>query len=264
MKIAFMSDLHLNFVPKFAVDNLIKEMMPYDMAIIAGDISEAPSLDKLLDYLSLGFNKPIYYIHGNHDAYYGSFNQIYQIGIERNNKPGQLCKWLQDCGIVKLSDNTCLIGHDGFYDCRNGNFFQSDFSLSDFDLIEDLKRYSGRYNLFSLCNRLGDDSAVYIEETFAKAAQTYKNIVFVTHVPPFIEASLYMGKPSSKDALPFFSNKAAGDAIKRFARSYPKINVLCLTGHSHDPAYYKFGNVQTITAGAKYYEPAIYGLFEPK
>ena len=264
MKIAFLADLHLNFVSKFVIDKLIKEMSICDMAVIAGDISEAPSLQQVLDYLAKGFNKPIYFVLGNHDIYYGSFGEVTKRCWERNGEANQLAKWLTPLGIVELTKDTCLIGTDGWYDCRNGDFFGSDMELNDFKLIYEMKAHHGKYNLFSLCNKLGDETAAYIDEMFPKAALKYKNIIFLTHVPPFIDASLYLGKPASQASLPFFSNKAAGDAIKRFAKTYPKINVCVACGHSHDPAYYKFDNITTYVVGAKYYEPSVYGVFEPK
>lgn len=264
MKIAFLADLHLNFVGKFVIDKLIKEMSVCDMAVIAGDISEAPSLQQVLDYLAAGFNKPIYFVNGNHDYFNGSFAEVDKRCWERNNEPNQLAKWLTPLGIVELTKDTCLIGHEGWYDCRNGDFFGSNMELNDFHLIYDLKIHCGKYNLFSLCNKLGDESAAYIDEMFPKASAKYKNIVFATHVPPFIEASLYLGQPASQASLPFFSNKAAGDAIRRFAKANPNTNVAILCGHSHDKAFYKFDNVSTYVVGAKYYEPAVYGVFEPK
>jgi len=184
--------------------------------------------------------------------------------IELTNEKDSLLKYLPSMGVVELTPNTCLIGHDSWYDCRFGDYWNSHFELSDFDLIEDIKYLKSKLDRYSFFTKLGDDCADYIKETFPKAAAKYKNIIYCQHVPPFEEASLYMGKRSSHLSMPFFSCKASGVALSEMGRAYPKVKIACLTAHTHDKAFFKKDNINVYVAGAQYYYPTVYATLDLK
>ncbi len=79
MKIAFCSDIHLNFLSSSVCVAFAMKLneSDADAIIITGDIAEAPSLPIVMEELQKNINKPIYYIHGNHDFYRGSFDSTY-------------------------------------------------------------------------------------------------------------------------------------------------------------------------------------------
>lgn len=264
MKLAFLSDVHLNFVSKAEIEALARDMCDCDVAVIAGDIAESKSLHSILNIIGFVYKKPLYYVHGNHDYYKSSIAEVKKISLAYTNMSGDNCKWLEAVGIVELTKKTCLLGCDGFYDARLGDFFNSDFELNDFRFIEEIVKCKSKKGLYSLLNKLGDESAKFILENVSKAATKYKNIIFVTHVPPFQGASLYNGNPAPKDSLPFFSNKAAGEALLDVAEKFPNNNFAVLTGHSHFSAYYKIRNISVYTADAQYYNPNIYATLEPE
>jgi hypothetical protein len=74
MKLAWLTDIHLNFLDHNEVEGFIRTVaeMPCDGILLSGDIGEAPNLVSLLNKLSIAFAGPIYFVLGNHDFYRGS------------------------------------------------------------------------------------------------------------------------------------------------------------------------------------------------
>ena len=77
LKILHLSDLHINKkMPENDISTLLNicEKLEYDFTVITGDIidSKVENIKTKLQILNnLAFNKPVYYISGNHDVFYG-------------------------------------------------------------------------------------------------------------------------------------------------------------------------------------------------
>lgn len=85
-----------------------------------------------------------------------------------------------------------------------------------------------------------------------------KQIVILTHVPPFKEACMRQGKISDDDWLPYFSSKATGDVLLQVAKANSAIKFLVLCGHTHSEALYQSSNNLVIKAGkAEYFQPEV-------
>jgi len=184
-----------------------------DCAIITGDISEFPQLEKIFETFNRIVTVPVYYVHGNHDAYHASFEKLYHLS---NSHPFSKVIWAQK-GIFKLSDKICLTGHDGFYDGRFGDFFgvrhggwamggDNTFTMPDWTQIEEMAALKGNRELiYDFITRKGDDAAQHLKDVVRKAAQTYDTIIHITHVPPFQQCSRTdNGDVSPQNSLPFF------------------------------------------------------------
>jgi predicted MPP superfamily phosphohydrolase len=74
MRLAWLTDVHLNFVPFSAVTRLIEEILAEspDAVLIGGDIGEANDVCLYLKQLAEQLRLPIYFVLGNHDYYRGS------------------------------------------------------------------------------------------------------------------------------------------------------------------------------------------------
>ena len=89
--------------------------------------------------------------------------------------------WLGKPEIVTLSDDTVLLGHDGWADARYGDFDHSSVTLNDSRLIAEL------YQAFLLSKsalkhemqNLADEDAEILQQTLKKAIAT--NIKQVAH-----------------------------------------------------------------------------------
>ena len=86
----------------------------------------------------------------------------------------------------------------------------------------------------------------------------YKNIIALTHVPPFLQSSLYNNKPSNDTWAPFFTNKDLGDNLLKFAYEHKDCKITVLCGHTHHRALYQpLNNLVVKTGDAEYHHPKI-------
>ncbi|MDP3267913.1 MAG: hypothetical protein Q8M40_02575 [Legionella sp.] len=98
--------------------------------MITGDIAEAKDVCEILQEFSTYTNKPIYFVLGNHDYYFGSVNNV-------REKVRALCAqnknliWLGEHKILALADGIVLVGHNGWADVSYGDFDHSFVNLND-------------------------------------------------------------------------------------------------------------------------------------
>jgi hypothetical protein len=70
-----------------------------------------------------------------------------------------------------------------------------------------------------------------VRATLAEAVGWASEVVLLTHVPPFREASWYQGRISDDDALPHFSCKVIGDALNEAMARHPGTRLTVLWAH---------------------------------
>lgn len=261
MKLAWVTDIHLNFLRKEQIKEFCNELLKSNPQglLITGDISEAPHLEKHLNLLAESFPLPIYFVLGNHDFYFGEISQVRQEVIKLTNS-SKVLKWVPSLGTIKLTENTCLIGHDGWGDARFGNYQNSPVFLNDFLLISDLVM-SDNHKLVKKLNELGDEAANYLREILPNALSIYDKLIFITHVPPFKEAAWHRGGTSNDDYLPYFSCKAVGEVLYKTMGEYPKKELLVLCGHTHSAGQVQvLPNLLVKTGAAMYGKPQLQEL----
>jgi len=286
-RIAWTNDIHLNFLEDKDVVKFLKSMekQDFDYLLIAGDIGQANNLRKYLFFIGEIITKPVFFVLGNHDFYYGSisriswevekwvldYNNLFYLGMgfdfdlsEKGSTREMISRHLKSIRphIYKLSDKTGLVGHGCWADGRIGDYFKSDVILNDYMLIGE---YVGlnKNDRFKFMNRLGDMSADYFRKHLPAALSKFDEVIVLTHVPPFKEATWHEGKISDNGYLPHFSSKAVGDSLVEIMEKHPdkKITVLC--GHTHGGGECKVGdNINVITGSAVYGEPKITGFLE--
>jgi predicted MPP superfamily phosphohydrolase len=256
--LAWVTDIHLNFLSKDQVRGFCQELLTSapEALLITGDISEAPHIKSHLKILEENLKIPIYFVLGNHDFY---FSEVKQVRSEMTSisRSSEFLKWLPAVGIVHISENTCLVGHDGWADGRFGDFHNSPVFLNDFLLISDLI-VPNKEELLPMLNYLGDESAIFLEEILPRAFSKYKKVILLTHVPPFREASLYRGQISDNNYLPFFSCKAVGEVLYKVMSKNLDKEMLVLCGHTHGKGQVEIlPNLQVKVGGAIYGKPQL-------
>jgi predicted phosphohydrolase len=262
MKLAWLTDIHLNFLDvdgrKIYYDEIVAANC--DALLISGDIAEAPSLINLLHEMAEQIETPIYFVLGNHDYYKGTIQAVRTAATNLTKTHPQLA-WLPAAGIQLLSHETILLGQDGWADGRLGDYANSRVSINDSLMIADLfqKKILGKFQLVEKMQQLADSDALALNNDLMRAIeQQPKKIIVLTHVPPFKEACIHNGQITGDDWLPFFSTKAMGDLIILCARNNPSIDFLVLCGHTHSEAYYQpLTNLTVKTGKAEYYRPTI-------
>jgi hypothetical protein len=206
----------------------------------------------LEDHLRL----PTFFVLGNHDFYFGSIERTRREIAELADESEHLI-YLTQGGVIEVSPATCIVGHDGWADARFGDYAHSDVRLNDYYLIEELKGLGIRDYERQL-HALGDEAAEKLREDLTRAAESYRHLVVVTHVPPFREACWHQGRISDDNYLPHFSCKATGDVLREMAsrRTNHSFSVLC--GHTHSPGEVRIlDNLAVSTAGTDYGRPVI-------
>lgn len=271
MRLTWITDPHLNFLhaPQIrSFCNSVNRENP-DAVVITGDISEAPALEGHLRKMEKFISAPIYFVCGNHDYYHGSIKttrmmlrkQFGKKALKTNN-----CHWLNDSGVVKLSDTTALVGHDGWYDGGYGNYFASMLDMTDYHIIHELRgSFYQRPDQYVTIQALAKEAANHIQTHVEKALRSYDTVYFVTHVPPFRENSRAPdGSLSDSDWLPHFSSKIIGDALLDvMTGEAPEKKLIVLCGHTHTNYVFEpTTNIKCITGGATYRSPEVCTNFD--
>ena len=264
-RLAWLTDIHLNFVPPAAVEAFVAALVESnaDAFLIGGDIGEAPDVALLLHALGSSLRRPIYFVLGNHDFYRGSI-----AGVRATIRG--LCSavpdlhWMPDAGIVRLTDETCLVGHDGWGDGRLGDYHRSDVILNDWGLIGEFGGFDEAYEeRLAKLHFLGDEAGAHFWSILPEALRQFRHVVVLTHVPPFREACWHEGQISNDDWLPHFTCKAAGDALLEAMTAAPDYRMTVLCGHTHGAgATQILPNLKVHTGGAIYGRPVIQQVLE--
>lgn len=257
MRIAWLTDIHLNFLMKH--DRLaFYATIKADAVAISGDIAESDSLIDILKEMYAHLNIPIFFVCGNHDYYGNSIANIRET-LCLTSLYGVI--WLGNGGVMHLGNNTALVGVDGWADMRHGNP-NTYVQMNDENYINELRearilaRLPGsRAKRQELADK---DAATLIVSIMRAALQGCKTIIIMTHIPPYPEASKHRGRQSDPYFLPYYSCKAVGDVLDEAAANYPDIKFRVFCGHTHGKAYYKRAPNLIVRAGeSEYYHPTI-------
>jgi 3',5'-cyclic-AMP phosphodiesterase len=260
-RLVWSTDLHLDAADRSQYKiffELVKAYEP-DMILIGGDISNGTSSFLHLNNLIKLIDKPFYFVFGNHDFYYGSITQTRKEATALAKETSRL-HYLTSEGIIPLSEDTALIGHDGWADARAGDFLNSDVLLNDYFLIEELKKLTPEER-FQKLHELGDEAANAIKPKLLKALETYKRVVLLTHVPPFEESCLYEGVPSGPNWTPHFVSQIMGETLETIMKNHPEQQLLVLCGHSHNGQDIQIlPNLRVVTGQSELGNPNVQGL----
>jgi len=260
-RVAWLTDIHLEFlqpdeVPAFV--GHLAEALP-DIVLIGGDTGIALSFASFLQILQTRLKCPIYFVLGNHDFYRGAIAKV-RARAEQLTASEPWLRWLPAQGLVPITSTTGLLGHDSWADGRFGNGAASQVELNDYHLIAE---FAGllRKDRFKQLARLGDEAAAYFRHWLPQACARFKNIILLTHVPPFREACWHEGKISDDEHLPHFACKAVGEVLASVMKGNPECKLTVLCGHTHSAGVANIlPNLQVKTGGAEYGHPRVQEL----
>jgi predicted MPP superfamily phosphohydrolase len=259
MRLAWATDIHLNMVSDEEVRKFRREVgrVSPQALLLAGDIAEAPNVERYLLLLGGTLGVPVYFVLGNHDFYNGRIGMVRDQMRALTRKDPARFRWLPAAKVVKLTERCALVGVDGWGDARVGNYRLSPVELADWQQIEDLKFLDRTHRLGKL-RSLGDEAGVQMRELVGEALTKFDEVVVLTHVPPFREACWHEGRISDDDWLPWFVCQASGDALMALAEKYDNKKITVLCGHSHGGGTTQpRRNLTVITGPAEYGKPAV-------
>lgn len=264
-RLAWMTDIHLNFLGTMQIEQWLNELKQeqFNALLITGDTGEADSLEDYLIRIGGKLRVPVYFVLGNHDYYRSSIQNV-RANVSRLHNENSGLNWLPEHGIVQLSDTVAMLGHGAWGDGGYGDFMNSSLMLNDYVLIQELTDVTPSERLLKL-QSLGEEAANYIKQILPEALTNFEHIYVALHVPPFQESCWYDGKtpPDDDDYLPHFTCKAVGDVLLAMADNYPDKQITVLCGHTHGSGETTMRpNLQIITSGAEYGQPTIARIFE--
>lgn len=262
-RLAWATDTHLNFLRVIgALESFVESLKEdaleiagwdLDALIITGDIAEGHDFGDHIESIKKQLGKPVYFVLGNHDIYGSSFDSA-------RDWAARLGGWLTSDGVVKLTDEVALVGHDGWYDARIGNPYA--LKMSDFMCIQNFNRKT-IHGIVEMSRIEADNAAAAAKVTLNKALDGFSKVIFATHYPPFAGACWHEGKLSGDDWMPWFTSKAMGDMLLEVAIARPDKHILVLCGHTHSSGYYEAApNLKVLTGQAQYHHPSLAGVLE--
>jgi len=263
MRYGWISDIHLNFLGCAARRRFFDDLDAHEVDgwLLSGDTGEAPSILSYLREFDRRLAVPTCFVLGNHDFYNGSLKGVVHQVAELSAASERLV-WLTTAAPLFLNKDLAIVGDDCWSDGRLGDPMGTPVELNDFYLIRELTGLA-RPELVERLNGLGDASVRRLTPKLEVAARTCANVILVTHPPPFEGATWHEGSTSSPDWLPWFSCKAAGDALLEVADGHPDTRFLVLCGHTHSRGVYSpCPNVVVHTAAAEYGRPVVEGVVE--
>ncbi len=262
-RLIWLTDLHLNFLPDDEVAAFAGRVAEStaDAVLISGDIAESQNVIAYLERLADLVPLPIYFVLGNHDFYYSSIAEVRSRVAALCRRDPQLV-WLNLTDPIALTEQTALVGHDGWADCRLGDYERSLVMMNDYRLIAEFAGVT-KEERWPLLAREADAAADHIRDVLPRALERFQRVLLVTHVPPFREACWHQGEISDDEWLPHFTSKAMGDAILDIMRRFPNRELTVLCGHTHGRGEARpADNIQVLTGGAEYGAPSIERVFE--
>jgi Icc-related predicted phosphoesterase len=252
MRLAWITDPHFDHAGHGkTIDLASKTAGVSDACVITGDIGTARTVIRLLEVFQRNYRKPVCFVLGNHDFYGGEF-----ASVARSVRKAFGCSYLDSGAVFHLTPDADLCGVDGWYDARFGSPETSSVQLNDWSEIQDLRECVQSGTLIPALRMIGDHFHQKTLETLSRT--TAKRIIFATHVPPFAESSVYNGKQSDANWLPWFTNKALGDALLEWARKNQDREIEVLCGHTHGRATFQPSPNLTVRTGfAEYGAPCV-------
>ena len=258
MRIVWLTDIHLNFIGHDRIEAFCRDIgsAKPDAVLIGGDIGEAADVGGYLQLLEARLPVPIYFVLGNHDYYGGSLAAV-RDEIAALVRQSNHLFWLPSSGVVELTAETGLVGHDGWADARFGDYAGSQVMLNDYLMIAELRGLD-RGQRQARLNALGDAVAEHFRDLLPEALSRFRHLLVLTHAPPFREACWHEGRISSDEYLPHFSCKAVGDVLVEMMQAHPERKMTVLCGHTHSSGEAEIlPNLCVRTGAAVYGRPQI-------
>jgi len=266
MRLAWMTDIHLNFLGTQQIETFLDAVLEEapDALLLTGDIGEAPSVEDYLKRIADHVQRPVYFVLGNHDYYHGSIEGV-RTRIRRLGRNHPHLFWLPDCGVMRLTEDTALVGHGGWSDGGYGDFMKSPIRLNDYQLISELARKQ-RYRraMLTMLRALGMEAANHLQDVLEEALPVYPHVMVALHSPPFMESCWHNGQAATVDNpyLPHFTCKACGDVLLAAAKKYPQRRITVLCGHTHGGSSVQIRPNLHVTSGdAVYEQPSVQQVF---
>jgi predicted phosphohydrolase len=263
VRLVWITDPHLNHVSDQDRELWFHQIASHgrDGIVISGDISEGDDVVFQLTRFADRFPCPIYFVLGNHDFYQRSIGQTRQSAIRTSREHGHLA-YLTDCPAIDVGSGCYLVGEDGWGDATEGNYEDSYVRLNDFRLIRDFANAAPNSWKRQL-QQQGQESAERLAKKLNALPSDTRDVLVVTHVPPYRDACWYEGRTTDDHWAPFFVCGQVGQVLLAAAQDRDQTRFTVLCGHTHHAGVADIAaNLTVYTGAAEYGKPGIEGQIE--
>ena len=224
---------------------------PSTTLLLTGDVDESAGTEKWVKGLN-ECGKRTYFVLGNHD-YYGDDISTVRERMDRFKHRAPSVVYCPAHGSIALDDSLHLVGVDGWSDGRAGDFLGSEIKLNDYRQIRQLTNLA-RKELHERLIELGKEEAVRLRRGLTSAIQEgAREILVLTHVPPFAESCWYFGNNAINEWTPHFTCISTGEVLREFGLQHPQVDFTVLCGHTHHFGQYDcLSNLTVYTGSAEY------------
>jgi 3',5'-cyclic AMP phosphodiesterase CpdA len=263
VRFAWVTDLHLDHAVAAERDRWVSQVASqrYEGLLISGDIAESSDVVGYLRHIAETLQLPVFFVLGNHDFYGSSIGATVQSVIYACRESPRL-HYLTDLEAIPLQSfgrdrNTYLVGEDGWGDASEGDYEGSYVRLNDFAQIHDF-RAADPSTWKGMLGKFGADSAERLSAKLEALPDDARQVLIVTHVPPFRDACWYEGHTTDDNWAPFFVCGQLGRAIRAISQARPQCQYTVLCGHTHHGGIARVEpNLTVHTAEAIYGRPQV-------
>lgn len=254
-KYLWYTDNHFDKVPpwtKISFISHIRKENPKGI-FLTGDISNGLFTEFDLGILASYVKCPIYFVLGNHDYHFSSFEKTHDKIRKLCNKHKNLI-WMTESDVISLTDEVALIGAEGWYDANIGKPEYLKYTL-DWMLVNDFRKLGSMQSKIDFFRELSLQSCKLISKKLEEALdKNYKTIYILTHFPPWKEATRDIGTLMESFWLPYNTNISLGLEIEKIMKDRNKRHVTVLCGHTHHDCWINVSrNIDCKVNKAKYY-----------
>lgn len=219
MRIRIVSDLHFEFQRDggWGVAQEISEGQPFDVLVVAGDLSDGRGLEDSLEFLTERIQRPIVYVLGNHELYLSSPAKAYGIARKMAAKIPHL--HVLEREALELEGQR-FVGATLWY--PHAVDLETDREMGDFAYIEGFQ---------SWVHPESQASAAYLR------SEIRPGDIVVTHFLPHLDSILPQYRTSKINGY-FVHN--VGDLVEQ------KGAKLWIHGHTHGSLDYNVGSTRVI------------------
>lgn len=254
-KYLWYTDTHLSMVPPWTKYFFLRSLNndAPEGIFLTGDISNGKLLELDLTLIANFAKCPVYFVLGNHDYQFSSFDKSHDTVRRLCNKYPNL-HWLTQEAPIQLNEEVCVIGTEGWYDASIGKPEYLKYSF-DWMLIKDFRDLPNINARLEAFKEKATQSANIIKYKIEEALDMgYKNIYVLTHFPPWQEATRDKGLLLEPYWLPYNTNLRFGKAIEDIMIDKNKRHITVLAGHTHTDCWIHVSrNIECKVNKAKYY-----------
>ncbi len=265
MKYLWLTDIHLNFLSNQEIKNFAHALNKHQAngILITGDLSTGSKIVEDFSNFLGEVELPTYFILGNHDFYRASFKKTEEAVLQLIQKFPNAYYLPSISTALELAPGIGIVGQNGWYDARWLEPLSRLVFLYDFSLIQDFKELPSYKDKLSLARDKAFEAADKAAVSLRLAFKQYQTVYFLTHFPPWPQATPYQNPWIQKFWVPYSTSKIMAEILQYLMDDFPDRNLIVLAGHTHQTKNYTpVTNIQVKVGRATFGQPVLQSIID--